>query len=207
MADFIHVNLLPIEYRIVRRDFSWIIDLRLLIPITALVAAGMAWVMVSSYFESNLQTQHRMLDAVNKEISDNAYVAQKIGELEKLRDERTAKNNSLKSISVSKRRWVRILEGVNKSLPLNMWIESITQADANENELEIKGRTYVFPEVAEYLLQLGKDEYFQATTLGSVEFTREAERASFQFIIRVSINPNAGIDVLVKDDKHQEKVL
>jgi Tfp pilus assembly protein PilN len=207
MADYIHVNLLPIEYRVVRKDYSWIIDLRLLSPLAALALAGVAWVMVGSYFDSNLQSQRGMLTSVEKEIAQNADVAQKIAELEKLRDEKTAKNNSLKSISVSKKRWVRILEGVNKSLPLNMWIESIRQTDGNENELEIKGRTFVFPEVAEYMMELGKNEFFQNSTLGTVEFTKEGDRASFLFNIKVSINPNAGIDILATDDKREEKVL
>jgi Tfp pilus assembly protein PilN len=207
MADYIHVNLLPIEYRVVRKDYSWIIDLRLLTPLAALALAGVAWVMVGSYFDSNLQTQRGMLASVEQEIAQNADVAQKITELEKLRDDKTAKNNSLKSISVSKKRWVRILEGVNKSLPLNMWIESIRQADGNDNELEIKGRTFVFPEVAEYMMELGKNEFFQAATLGTIEFTKEGDRASFQFNIRVTINPNAGVDILVKDEKREEKVL
>lgn len=207
MADFIHVNLLPIEYRIVKKDFSWIIDLRLLVPIAALALAGIGWVSADSFFEAKIQTQRATLATVEAEIAQNSDVAQKIADLERLRDEKTAKNNSLKSISVSKRRWVRILEGVNKSLPLNMWVESIRQADANENELEIKGRTFVFPEVAEYMIELGKNEYFQAVQLGNIEFNKEGEKTSFAFTIKVSINPNAGIDLLVSDEKKEEKVL
>jgi len=207
MADFIHVNLLPIEYRIVKKDYSWIIDLRLLAPIAILALAGIGWVTASSFFESNLNTQRAALAGVQAEINANSNVADKIRDLEKLRDEKTAKNNSLKSISVSKRRWVRILEGLNKSLPLNMWVESVKQADGNENEMEVKGRTFVFPEVAEYMIELGKNEYFQDIQLGTIEFTKESEKTSFLFTIKVTLNPNVGIDELVKDDKKQEKVL
>jgi Tfp pilus assembly protein PilN len=207
MSDFIHVNLLPIEYRVVKKDYSWVIDLRVLGPLLALALTGVGWVMTSSFFESNLQTQTSALAAVQAEVDANANVAQKIHELETLRDEKTAKNNSLKSISVSKRRWVRILEGVNKSLPLNMWVESVKQAEGNENEMEIKGRTFVFPEVAEYMIELGKNEYFQAVQLGTIEFTKEGEKTSFLFTVKITLNPNAGVDILVVEDKKPEAVL
>lgn len=207
MADFIHVNLLPIEYRVVKKDYSWIIDLRLLAPLVALALASAGWFGALSLFESNLATRRAELAKVQSEIDRNANVAQKIRELESLRDEKTAKNNSLKSISVSKRRWVRILEGVNKSLPLNMWIESVKQAETNENEMEIRGRTFVFPEVAEYMIELGKNEFFTGVTLGAIEFTKENEKTSFLFTIKITLNPNAGIDMLVKEDKKEEKVL
>ncbi len=207
MADFIHVNLLPIEYRVVKKDYSWIIDLRLLAPLVALALASAGWFGALSLFESNLATRQAELAKVQSEIDRNANVAQKIRELEGLRDEKTAKNNSLKSISVSKRRWVRILEGVNKSLPLNMWIESVKQAEANENEMEIRGRTFVFPEVAEYMIELGKNEFFTNVTLGAIEFTKESEKTSFLFTVKIALNPNVGIDLLVKEEKKEEKVL
>jgi len=131
---------------------------------------------------------------VKKEIGANAYVGSRIKELEKLRDEKTAKNNSLKSISVSKRKWVRILEGINKSLPLNMWIESIKQSETNDNEMEVKGRTYVFPEIAEYMIELEKNEYFSKVFLNGIELQKEQNRSSFLYTIRINLNPNVGID-------------
>ena len=121
-------------------------------------------------------------------------MASQIKELEDRRDAMTAKNNSLKSISVSKRKWVRILEGINKSLPLNMWVETIKQAEANDNEMELRGRTYVFPEIAEYMLEMEKNEYFSKVFLNSIELQKESARSSFMFTIRINLNPNVGID-------------
>ena len=193
--DFIHVNLLPIEYRVVRKDYSFLLDLRVLISIIALLAMGAGYLVGQSYFHANLASKKNTLAKIQAEIGANAYVATRIKELEKLRDEKTAKNNSLKSISVSKKKWVRILEGINKSMPLNMWIESIKQPDANDNEMEIKGRTLVFPEIAEYMLDLEKNEYFTKVFLNSIELQKEQERSSFVYTIRISINANVGIDV------------
>lgn len=194
--DFIHVNLLPIEYRVVKKDYSYLLDMRILVSITALIVVGAAYAIGASFFNANLETKRNQLQAVQKEIGANAYVATKIKELETLRDEKTAKNNSLKSISVSKKKWVRILEGINKSLPLNMWIESIKESEQNDNEMELHGRTYVFPEIAEYMIEMEKNEYFSKVFLNSIELQKETNRSSFMFTIRINLNPNVGIESL-----------
>ncbi|MEO7424243.1 MAG: PilN domain-containing protein [Fibrobacteria bacterium] len=195
--DFIHVNLLPIEYRVVRKDYSYLIDMRILVSTVALIAVGAAYLIGKSFFAANLESKRTELAQVQREIGANAYVGEKIKELEKLRDEKTAKNNSLKSISVSKKKWVRILEGINKSMPLNMWIETMKQSDANDNELEVKGRTYIFPEIAEYMLELEKNEYFSKVFLNSIELLKDQKSSSFMFTIRINMNPNVGLDRMI----------
>ncbi len=197
--DFIHVNLLPIEYRVVRKDYSFLIDMRILISTVALIAVGAAYMVGQSFFRANLENKRAELADVQKEIGANSYVGARIKELEKLRDEKMAKNNSLKSISVSKKKWVRILEGINKSMPLNMWIETMKQSEANDNELELKGRTYIFPEIAEYMIELEKNEYFSKVFLNSIELQKDAKTSSFMFTIRINMNPNVGLDHMAAD--------
>jgi Tfp pilus assembly protein PilN len=168
--------------------------MRILFPVTALIAVSAAYLIGQSFFRANLEGKKTQLEKVQQEIGANAYVGSRIKELEKLRDEKTAKNNSLKSISVSKKKWVRILEGINKSLPLNMWVESIKQSETNDNEMEVKGRTYVFPEIAEYMIELEKNEYFSKVFLNGIELQKEQNRSSFVYTIRINLNPNVGID-------------
>jgi Tfp pilus assembly protein PilN len=107
---------------------------------------------------------------------------------------------------VSKRKWVRVLEGVNRSMPLNTWLETVKQNESNEQEVEIKGKTFVFPEVAEYMMELEKNEYFQEINLLSIEFQQENERSSFSFTLKIQMNPNVGIDNFALDST-PEKVL
>jgi type IV pilus assembly protein PilN len=179
---------------VVKKDYSFLIDMRILVSVTALIAVGAAYVIGQSFFRANLENKRGALEQVQREIGANAYVGARIKELETLRDEKTAKNNSLKSISVSKKKWVRILEGINKSMPLNMWIETMKQSEANDNEMELKGRTYIFPEIAEYMLELEKNEYFSKVFLNSIELQKDAKSSSFAFTIRINLNPNVGID-------------
>lgn len=204
MADYIHVNLLPIEYRVAKKDYSWLLDARVVAPILLLAAFSVFYGFASSYFESTLEKKREVVAALDADIARNAYVADKIAELERLRDERNAKNNSLKSISVSKKKWVRILEGVNKSLPLNMWLESVKQNDQAQGDMEIRGRTYIFPEVAQYMLELEKNDWFSKVTLNSIELQKEQENTSFLFTIRVSLNPNVQLDRLTEGMEQEE---
>jgi len=192
--DFIYVNLLPIEYRVVKKDYSYLLDMRILASATLLIAVLAAYFIGQSFFKANLEGKREALEQVKAQIQENHLVASQLSELEQKRDAMTAKNNSLKSISVSKRKWVRILEGINKSLPLNMWVESIKQAESNDNEMELRGRTYVFPEIAEYMLEMEKNEYFSRVFLNSIELQKDNARSSFMFTIRINLNPNVGID-------------
>lgn len=202
--DFIHVNLLPIEYRMVKKDYSFLLDLRVLLSTIAVLASLAAYGIGQSFFHANIESKKAAFEKIQAEIGANAYVATRIKELEKLRDEKTAKNNSLKSISVSKKKWVRILEGINKSMPLNMWIESIRQSEANDNEMEVKGRTLVFPEIAEYMLELEKNEYFEKVLLNGIELQKETSHSAFLFTVRINLNPNVGIDNALGDPKPPE---
>jgi hypothetical protein len=75
-----------------------------------------------------------------------------------------------------------------------MWIESIRQSEGNDHEMEVKGRTLVFPEIAEYMLELEKNEYFAKVLLNGIELQKDATRSSFLYTIRINLNPNVGID-------------
>ncbi len=195
MRDYIQVNLLPIEYRVVRKDYSFLLDWRPLTGTVIVIAACLAFVAGRQFIEANLATKKSALTQVQAEIAQNNFVEQKIRELEKIRDEKNAKNTSLKSISVNKRKWIGVLEGLSKSLPLNTWLESIKQSGADEEGLEIDGKTFVFPEVAEYMMELEKLDCFQQVSLASIEFKHDADQSYFSFTLKIEMNPNSGMPV------------
>jgi len=71
--DFIHVNLLPIEYRVVRKDYSWLIDMRILVSVTALLATLAAYVIGQSFFKANLEGKREALEQVKAEIERRGF--------------------------------------------------------------------------------------------------------------------------------------
>jgi len=199
MRDIIHVNLLPIEYRVVKRDFSFLFDSRVLLGTLLSVVTVLSFLAGREFISNNLAAKQLSINEVDAEIAKNAFVAVKIKELEAVRDEKNAKNISLRSISVSKRKWVRILEGLSKSMPLNTWLDMVKQSETADQEMEIQGRTYVFPEVAEYMLELEKNEYFQKVSLSSIEFKKEGDKSYFNFNVKINLNPSAGMESFISE--------
>ncbi len=201
MRDYINVNLLPIEYRIVKKDYSFLFDWKILVGAMAVMVATLSFIAGKQFIEATLATKIEALAVVQKEIEANSYVADRIKEMETIRDEKSAKNNSLKNITVNKKKWVRVLEGMSKSMPLNTWLDGLKQTDEAGQDLEVKGRTLVFPEVAEYMLELEKNEYFSKVTLSSIEFLKEKENSAFTFTLKITLNASAGIESFVPDHK------
>ena len=84
-------------------------------------------------------------------------------------------------------------------MPLNTWLDVVKQNETTEQEMEILGRTFVFPEVAEYMLELEKNEYFQKVSLNSIEFQKEGDKSYFNFKIKIDLNPSAGMESFISD--------
>lgn len=167
MALMIEVNLLPAEYQVSRSDYAWIGDRRVIYSVLLLVvvlgAGWMGWLTL----QATLASTQSSISSLQKEIKSYDTVKTQIKELEELKAKQDAKNQSLKSISVSKKRWVRILEDLNASVPPHTWILSIKEE--GDDKIAIVGRTYVFQEVAQMMLQLERRPFFDVPALDNIE--------------------------------------
>ena len=167
MALMIEVNLLPAEHRVVRNEYAWLGERRVvysaLAVLVTVVAAWMIWLGLTA----TLASTQSHIDALQKEIHTYDTVKTQIKALEDLKAKQDKKNQALRSISVSKKRWVRILEDLNASVPPHTWILSIKEE--GNDRLAIEGRTYVFQEVAQFMLQLERRPFFDAPALDKIE--------------------------------------
>ena len=66
--DFIHVNLLPIEYRMVKKDYSFLLDLRVLLSTIALLASMAAYGVGQSFFRANIESKKAAFEKIQAEI-------------------------------------------------------------------------------------------------------------------------------------------
>ena len=101
------------------------------------------------------------------------------------------KINALKSIQVSKKRWVILFENVSSVLPPNMWLTSISQL--GENELEMKGATFDFSEVAEYMVKLEKQVSVDKVSLVTITTTKVDGEEAYNFTIKVVLKQDLGL--------------
>lgn len=191
MASLIEVNLLPIEYRVARKDYSYLTDRRAIWGSVLLLVVG---VLIWLHFMTLVATQSAKeseIAALKTEIQKYDTVKTEIAKLQDLKSKQEAKNQSLKSISVSKKRWVRIFEDINASLPPHTWIISIKEEADKPDQLAIQARTFVFQEVAGFMLQLERRPFFLAPSLESIEQVKieSSTTAAFSFTLHCPLDP------------------
>ena len=104
------------------------------------------------------------------------------------------KTAALKSIQVSKKRWVILFENISSMLPPNMWLVSLNQV--SPLEMELQGMTYDFSEVAEYMVKLEKQVSIGSVTLVSISTTKSqtGDADVYNFTIRATIKADLGLE-------------
>ena len=186
----ISINLLPGEYRKAQKDFSWITDRRVVWPTVAMIAAIVAAMMLYSFTTETISGLQSDVERIKAEVERERPLLTKIGELEQKQAIVNTKINALKSIQVSKKRWVVLFENVSSVLPPNMWLTSLNQV--SENDLEMKGTTFDFSEVAEYMVKLEKQVSIDKVTLLTIATTKVDGEEAYSFTIKVVLKQDLG---------------
>lgn len=188
----ISINLLPPEYRKTQKDLSWITDRRIIWPTIALIAAIVGVYMLNAFTTDTISGLNSELERVRAEVERERPLLSKISDLEQKRSVINTKINALKSIQVSKKRWVILFENVSSVLPPNMWLTSISQL--GENELEMKGATFDFSEVAEYMVKLEKQVSVDKVSLVTITTTKVDGEEAYNFTIKVVLKQDLGLE-------------
>lgn len=187
----ISINLLPPEYRKKQKDFTWITDRRIIWPTVALIVAVVAVLMLQTFINETISGLSTELTRVQEEVERERPLLTKISDLEQKQGVINTKINALKSIQVSKKRWVILFENISSVLPPNMWITSINQM--GEFDLEMKGVTYDFSEVAEYMVKLEKQISVQNVSLVTISTTKVDGEEAYNFTIKVLLKQDLGL--------------
>ena len=187
----ISINLLPPEFRKKQKDFSWITDRRIIWPTVALIVAIVAVLMLQTYINETASSLSDELNRVQEEVDRERPLLTKISDLEQKQGVINTKINALKSIQVSKKRWVILFENVSSVLPPNMWITSLNQM--GEFDLEMRGTTYDFSEVAEYMVKLEKQVSIQSVTLVTISTAKVDNKEAYNFTIKVVMKKDLGL--------------
>ena len=187
----ISINLLPPEFRKKQKDFTWVTDRRIIWPTVALIVAVVAIMMIQTYTSETVSTLSSELNRVQEEVERERPLLSKISDLEQKQGVVNTKINALKSIQVSKKRWVTLFENISSVLPPNMWVESISQM--GEFNLEMRGKTYDFSEVAEYMVKLEKQVSVESVTLVTISTTKVDGEEAYNFTIKVVLKRDFGL--------------
>ena len=186
----ISINLLPAEYRKVKKDLSWITDRRVVYPTIAIIIAIVGFMFAKTQIDESLMKIQNDVTRVKAEVERERPLLTKIGDLEQKQAIVNTKINALKSIQVSKKRWVVLFENVSSVLPPNMWLTSLNQV--SEDNLEMKGTTFDFSEVAEYMVKLEKQVSVEKVTLLTIATTKVDGEEAYSFTIKVVLKQDLG---------------
>ncbi|MGL1937180.1 MAG: PilN domain-containing protein [Fibrobacterales bacterium] len=180
----IELNLIPIEHRLSKMDHTWMLDRRVIYPsfilLIELVIFAIAWITIS---ETNRQLNND-LEAINHKIRLQAPIQKEIKTLDDALQKKKRKNRALKSIEVSKKRWIEIFEDISTTLPGNMWVLSIIQNKEVSKEVLMKGVTYNFSEISQYMMALEEQRSFEELLLNSIITIKYKSNTAYQFEIK-----------------------
>ena len=186
----ITINLLPGEHRKKQTDLTWLTDRRIVWPTILLIVAIFAAVFVYAFTIESISSKDVELKTVRAEVERERPLLKKISELEKHQSIINTKINALKSIQVSKKRWVVLFENISSVLPPNMWLLSLSQV--SEFNLEMKGTTFDFSEVAEYMVKLEKQVSVAKVSLVTISTTKVDGDEAYSFTLKVELKRDFG---------------
>ena len=186
----ISINLLPPEYRKVKKDLSWITDRRVVYSTIAIIIAVVGFFFAKIQIDESITSLENEVTRVKAEVERERPLLKKIGDLEQKQAIVNTKINALKSIQVSKKRWVVLFENVSSVLPPNMWLTSLNQV--SEDNLEMKGMTFDFSEVAEYMVKLEKQVSIEKVSLLTISTTKVDGEEAYSFTIKVVLKQDLG---------------
>lgn len=186
----ITINLLPGEHRKQQKDLTWITDRRIVWPTIFFILAVFAALFIYAFTLESISSMDADLQAKRAAVERERPLLKKISELEKHQSIINTKINALKSIQISKKRWVVLFENISSVLPPNMWLLSLSQV--GENNLEMRGTTFDFSEVAEYMVKLEKQVSVEKVSLVSISTTKVDGDEAYSFTLKVELKKDLG---------------
>jgi len=186
--QMMEINLLPGEYKLNKLDLSWILDGRVIWSTFALIFAILV---MSLLYYHVLETTNELKTAVaqtRQAIERERPLLDKIADLEAKQKVIKEKSDALRSIQVSRRRWVLMFEDFSTTLPPGTWISGIIQEG---DIMNISCTTWYFPDVALYMLNLeqAKNKSVIGVYLTNISAVKNNNEDAYNFSLRVRFNP------------------
>jgi len=193
--QLMEINLLPSEYRQNKLNLSWILDSRVIWGTFAIILVALV---LSLLYYHVIETTNELQSAVTQTkqaIERERPLLDKIAELEKKQKVIKEKSDALRSIQVSRKRWVLMFEDFSTTLPPGTWISGIIQEG---DVMNLSCATWHFPEVALYMLKLEQTQSVTEVSLTNINAARINNEDAYNFSLRVRFNPNLGLETGVR---------
>lgn len=187
MIERIEINLLPAEYRFHKKTIK--LQREIVYPVMGVLLV--AFILALYTFNMDGQITQLKDDIVRTEDSfkKNKPIKDEITRLKDNKKIVEGKIVALERITVDRGKWVRLMEIFCQRLPDFTWLISCEEKDAN---ILMEGRTFSFPEVANFMTRLSESKYIKAVDLSGIE-QKDASK-TFSFVISCKINTEVEMD-------------
>jgi len=191
--QLLEINLLPSEYRQTKMDLSWLSDMRVIWSTFGLIFVVLFLSGVYYFVKETTNELERAVEQTKQAVQRERHILDKIKELEAKQASIKQKSDALRSIQVSRKRWVLLFEDLSTALKdtPGTWITGITQEG---DRLDISGLTWNFDEVALYMLKLEQKESITGINLTNISITKVNNEDAYNFSIKVTFNKALGLE-------------
>jgi len=193
--DLIEINMLPTEFRQRKADLSWLSDMRVVWSTFAVIFVALILFLLHYHTVETTNELKREIAHTKEEVEKERPFLEEINKLEKELKGIDQKKNALRSIQVSRKRWVVLFDNLSTALPPNTWVTSITQ---NEDLLNITCSTWSFSEIALYMLKLEQKESITSVALTNINASKINGEDGYNFTLNVNFDKNLGLETGVR---------
>jgi type IV pilus assembly protein PilN len=185
------INLLPLEFRRVKRDLSWLSDARVVWSTFAFILISLVLSSIYYYVVETTSELEKSVEKTKQAVEKERPLLEKIKELDEKLAVIKQKSDALRSIQVSRKRWVILFEDLSTALPPGTWITGITQ---EADQMDITCQTWSFSEVALYMIKLEQKESVTGVSLTSISAIKVNNEDAYNISLKVAFNPSLGLE-------------
>jgi Tfp pilus assembly protein PilN len=191
MIERIEINLLPAEYRIHKKVFK--LKREVVYPLLGVAIISLGLLSWTVTFQSSISQYTNEIRTIQQQIALNKPIQNEINKLREDKITIQGKIRALERINVNREKWVRLMEELSQRLPEFTWIISIKEESSLPPIIHLEGRTFSFPEVANYMSNLKESVYVSDVDLSNIEQIDNKEKM-YRFSISCTINPDANLE-------------
>jgi Tfp pilus assembly protein PilN len=187
MIERIEINLLPAEYRFHRKTIK--LQREIVYPVLGVLLVAFVLALYTVNMESQITQLKTDIFRTEESFKKNKPIKDEITRLKDSKKIIEGKIIALERISVDRGKWVRLMEVFCQRLPDFTWLISCEEKDST---IMIEGKTFSFPEVANFMSRLSESRYIKAVDLSGIE-QKDASK-TFSFIISCKVNTEVEMD-------------
>ncbi|MDR2580336.1 MAG: PilN domain-containing protein [Fibromonadaceae bacterium] len=196
MVNQLEINLLPLEFRRKKRDLSWLSSTQVVLSTIAVILVTLTLSVLYSHIVKTTYELESSVAQINEAVEKERPLLEKIKELEETLRMIEQRSDALRSIQVSRRRWVVLLEELSTALMPNTWITSITQ---REGKMDVDCVTWDFSEVAMYMLKLEQQtNVITGVSLSNISADKVEGEDAYRFSLVVNFDLGYGMETGVR---------